>query len=163
MTSQYLNLILLAAVGLLLAWNIGLTIAIRRGTKHKLKLSSWLRKGPDVEEAFATALADINTLAENTARLEKTVAGHRELIGRTIKHVGLVRYDAFEELGGKLSFSTALLDEAANGVIITCINGRQESRVYAKPVGEGKSPYQISEEEARAMELASRSGSRPQP
>ena len=156
MTSQTLNFILLAAVGVLTVWNIALTVSIRRGARRKLRLSSWLRKGPDVEEAFAKALNDISNLSENTAHLEKIATQHRELIGQTIKHVGLVRYDAFEELGGKLSFSTAFLDEAMNGVVITCINGRQESRVYAKPVSEGKSTYQISEEEAEAVKLAGR-------
>jgi hypothetical protein len=51
-----------------------------------------------------------------------------------VRNVGLVRYDAFEDVGGRLSFSCALLDDLGTGVVMTSINGRHDTRVYAKPV-----------------------------
>jgi hypothetical protein len=72
----------------------------------------------------------------------------------TVRHVGLLRYDAFEDVGGRLSFSCALLDDHATGVVLTSINGRQETRVYAKPVTAGTSSYNLSTEEQEAIRQA---------
>jgi hypothetical protein len=71
--------------------------------------------------------------------------------------VALLRYDAFEDVGGRLSFSCALLDDHGSGVVLTSINGRHETRVYAKPIHEGRSDYNLSAEEEEAIRRA-RSG-----
>jgi hypothetical protein len=71
-----------------------------------------------------------------------------------VRHVGLVRYDAFEDVGGRLSFSCALLDDHGGGVVVTSINGRQDTRVYAKPVAGGRSQYNLSTEEEEAIRQA---------
>jgi hypothetical protein len=76
------------------------------------------------------------------------------LIEGAVRHLGLVRYDAFEDVGGRLSFSCALLDAKGNGVVMTSINGRQDTRVYAKPVTEGRSAYSLSIEEEEAIRQA---------
>jgi hypothetical protein len=66
----------------------------------------------------------------------------------------MVRYDAFEDMGGRLSFSAALLDDHGNGVVITSINGRTETRTYAKPIVNLKSEHNLSDEERAAIEGA---------
>ncbi len=71
-----------------------------------------------------------------------------------VRRVGLLRYDAFEDVGGRLSFSCALLDEHGNGIVLTSINGRQETRVYAKPVAGGTSSHNLSNEEGEAIRQA---------
>lgn len=71
-----------------------------------------------------------------------------------VQHVGMVRYDAFEDVGGRLSFSCALLDNRGDGVVITSINGRQDTRVYAKPINGGQSSHNLSEEEVAAIQQA---------
>jgi hypothetical protein len=71
-----------------------------------------------------------------------------------VRNVGLVRYDAFEDVGGRLSFSCALLDDRGTGVVMTSINGRHDTRVYAKPVSKGHSPYSLSIEEEEAIRKA---------
>jgi len=76
------------------------------------------------------------------------------LIEGAVRHVGVVRYDAFEDVGGRLSFSCALLDDHANGVVMTSINGRQDTRVYAKPIVDGRSQYNLSVEEEEAIRQA---------
>ena len=53
------------------------------------------------------------------------------LMRGAVQRVGLVRYDAFEDVGGRLSFSCALLNDEGDGVVVTSINGRQDTRVYA--------------------------------
>jgi hypothetical protein len=66
----------------------------------------------------------------------------------------MVRYDAFEDMGGRLSFSAALLDDHGDGVVITSINGRTETRTYAKPIVNLDSEHNLSDEERAAIEGA---------
>jgi hypothetical protein len=77
-----------------------------------------------------------------------------DLMTASVQRVGLVRYDAFEDMGGHLSFSAALLDGSGNGLVITSINGRQDTRCYAKPVEAWNSRHNLSEEEEQAIRLA---------
>jgi hypothetical protein len=76
------------------------------------------------------------------------------LIEGAVRNVGLVRYDAFEDVGGRLSFSCAMLDDHGTGVVVTSINGRQDTRVYAKPIVDGRSQYNLSIEEEEAIRQA---------
>src|SRR5262249_7305920 len=99
--------------------------------------------------------------AAHMARLEKAMrvlnsAGKRQeaQIQGSVRHVALLRYDAFEDVGGRLSFSCAMLDGEGSGVVITSINGRQDTRVYAKPVTGGTSSYNLSTEEEDAIKQA---------
>ena len=73
-----------------------------------------------------------------------------------VRYVGVVRFDAFEDMGGRLSFSAALLDARGDGVVITSINGRQDTRCYAKQVRSGSSPQNLSDEEREAIRVAQR-------
>jgi len=70
-------------------------------------------------------------------------------------NLSVIRYNAFGDTGSDLSFSLAILDDNLNGVVITSIYGREESRTYAKPVEGGKSVYNLSEEEQTAIKKAS--------
>jgi hypothetical protein len=92
---------------------------------------------------------------ENAARTLNATDKRQQLgIEGGIRRVGLLRYDAFEDVGGRLSFSCALLDNFGTGVVLTSINGRQETRVYAKPVTVGNSSYNLSAEEQEAISQA---------
>ena len=75
----------------------------------------------------------------------------------------MVRYDAFEDMGGRLSFSAALLDDHGDGVVITSINGRTETRTYAKPIVNLDSEHNLSDEERAAIEGAVSRQSRSAP
>lgn len=93
--------------------------------------------------------------------LRREIGGQREyadslrsLIGNGLSRVATVRYDAFDDMGGRMSFSTALLDEHGDGVVLTSINGRVETRTYAKPVGGGDSEHNLSGEERQAIDRA---------
>ncbi len=96
----------------------------------------------------------IDRLEQAVRSLNKTDKRQQGLIEGSVQHVGLVRYDAFEDVGGRLSFSCAMLDEHGKGVVLTSINGRQETRVYAKPIAEGQSGYNLSSEEEEAIKQA---------
>ena len=89
-----------------------------------------------------------------TAANIPTMVRQQVQIEGSVRRVGVLRYDAFEDVGGRLSFSCALLDEHGTGVVLTSINGRQETRVYAKPVTHGQSTYNLSREEEEAIRKA---------
>lgn len=93
----------------------------------------------------------VRALAGTDRRLQFDIEG-------AVRNVGLVRYDAFEDVGGRLSFSCALLDDRGTGVVMTSINGRHDTRVYAKPVSKGHSPYSLSIEEEEAIRKALEQG-----
>ncbi len=96
----------------------------------------------------------IQRLEAAARTLNATDQRQQTLVEGAVRHVGLVRYDAFEDVGGRLSFSCALLDDHGSGVVMTSINGRQDTRVYAKPVTEGRSSYNLSVEEEEAIRQA---------
>lgn len=73
---------------------------------------------------------------------------------RALRDVGLVRYDALNEMSGQMSFSLALLNAAGDGMVISSINGRAETRTYAKTVKAGEGTQQLSPEETAAIRSA---------
>ena len=88
----------------------------------------------------------------DVARLRDEVATLRLELADALRHLAVVRYDAFGEMGGHLSWSMALLDDHGNGVVLTSINGRNESRSYAKNVREFAGDAKLSPEEIEAIE-----------
>ena len=104
------------------------------------------------------AIDRLETAMRQLAEGEKRLA---ELFQAAVQHVGVVRFDAFEDMGGRLSFSAALLDDHGDGVVITSINGRQDTRCYAKHVQNGTSIHNLSEEEEQAIREALAGGRQP--
>lgn len=96
----------------------------------------------------------IERLEQAVRTLNKTDKRQEGRLDGSVQNVGLLRYDAFEDVGGRLSFSCAMLDDRGSGVVLTSINGRQETRVYAKPITEGQSSYNLSSEEEEAIRQA---------
>ena len=82
------------------------------------------------------------------------VADLRGEIARALRHVAVVRYDAFGDMGGRLSFSAALIDDSGDGVVISSIHARGESRTYAKGIVAGKSDTTLTPEEQQALAAA---------
>lgn len=93
-----------------------------------------------LEEADACRRADDEALASR--------------LSSAIRHVGLVRYDAFDNTAGQQSFSLSMLDDGGDGFVMTSIYGRGEYRMYAKPVEGGRSPYSLTTEETAAIQNA---------
>ena len=98
-------------------------------------------------EATERLRGKLNLVGRETAQL-------RQRVSSMVRTVGFTRYDAFPDVGGHLSFSAAFLDEAGDGVVLSAINGRAETRSYAKPVRGGQSDHNLSDEERTAIALA---------
>ena len=72
----------------------------------------------------------------------------------TYQRVGIVKYDAFKEMGGKLSFSIALLNDNRSGFILNSVHSSDGCYVYTKEIIDGESPASLGDEEKKALTLA---------
>lgn len=153
---------LLAVIATALA-AVLLVVAVVQGLRlRKLSRTYEAAIGPDAPEDLVSAVADqraaIGRLREDLTTVHGNTETLRDLQRSAISRIGLVRYDAFPDMGGMLSFSAALLDERGDGVLISAINGRQETRAYGKPLVSGSSQHNLSEEEEAAVKAALDSG-----
>ncbi len=150
----------LAAVAILVAvlalgLTIGMLVALRR-----MRVAYSVLQGGKGHDDFVTlvnhhgrAVSDLRGEVEDmNARVGKLSVE----ISDALRHVAVVRYDAFPDMGGRLSFSAALLDDEGDGLVLTSINGRSETRTYAKGVKSGRSDHQLSPEETQAIGYATR-------
>ncbi|MBW3663319.1 MAG: DUF4446 family protein [Actinobacteria bacterium] len=146
-------LVVVALILILLLIAIVVLLSARLQRLHRAHDAA-LRPGESVLEAVARQQRDLGALRQDVVVVHDNTEHLRELLRGTLSRVGVVRYDAFADMGGALSFSAALLDEHLDGVVISAINGRTETRTYAKPIRAGDSEYNLSPEELAALEAA---------
>jgi hypothetical protein len=133
---------IVAALGLLLA-AVALGVAafaLRRSAAGRARRTSARRNA-----------AQLPTDVEG---LRSEVQALRVEVSDALRHLAVVRYDAFGDMGGHLSWSMALLDDGGNGVVLTSIHGRSEARTYAKNVATWKCDQALSPEEEEAIKFA---------
>lgn len=93
----------------------------------------------------------------STERMNQIEALHGAIENRTqrsLQHIGLVRFNPFDDTGSDQSFAIALLDDGRDGIVISSLHGRANTRLFAKPVTDGSSAHNLSEEEAQAIRVA---------
>lgn len=93
-------------------------------------------------------------LATERERLAGIVQSVTRSVSTVLRRVALVRYDAFEDLGGRLSFSLAILDDSGNGITLTSIASTSDTRLYAKSLSHGVAEHALSPEEEQAVAAA---------
>ena len=120
------------------------------------------RRNAKLEDGRVSDIVDClgdnsNAISDVHIRLEDARAALSEQ-GKTLeaclKRVGIVRFNAFDDAGGEQSFAVVLLDSDANGVALSSLYGRQESRVYAKAIFKGQGERPLSDEEQQALAKA---------
>jgi len=97
---------------------------------------------------------ELTEISARLAALEQGMARVVDALPRSIQGVGVVRYNPFPDTGSNMSFSLALLDGRASGVVVSVLTNRDGSRVYGKAVEHGRSSYPLSDEERQALALA---------
>lgn len=124
-------------------------LALRRADVVERRAKQWSGE----PAAAGTADVDTTAISDLRARVQRL-----ETSGDTsgLSRVAVVRYDAFEELGGRMSFSAAIVDEAGRGLVLTAIHGRSETRSYLKqvPVTPDSGQRELSPEETQAVAAA---------
>ncbi len=94
----------------------------------------------------------INELTGSSEFLEAKIRDLQEVQKVSIQKIGVIRYNPFKDDGGNLSFSLALLDGRNNGLVVTSMHGRDQNRVYAKPIKNGVSDFTLTAEEQQALD-----------
>lgn len=144
---------------------VGAYIALR--TLAKLRHASAVlargARGPNAQDSLIEASSRhaerLDLLAEELEELRTYVASGTagpDSAPGGLRNVALVRYDAFGEMSGRMSFSLALLDDKGDGVAISAIAGASDTRVYAKGITDGKGEHDLSPEEQQAVAAALR-------
>jgi hypothetical protein len=147
--------IAIAAAGVaLLAFRLALVLALQLRRLRKALQRALGEHGDDLVEVLGSHSTQLEAARCSMSDLEGQVEDLREHLKGAVSRVGLVRYDAFDDMGGALSFSTALLDERGDGLVISAINGRTETRCYGKALVGGDSDHHLSDEEQAAIDAA---------
>ena len=122
--------------------------------KKKYKKFMSGKNDQTLEDTIVSHLHEIGGLISSNASNEKNIAQLKNQIQFAFQKVGLVKYDAFQEMGGKLSFSLCLLNEKEDGFIINAMHSREGCYTYIKEVIAGNCVILLSDEEKEALDMA---------
>ena len=147
-------LIINAILGILVIINIIYTIIMK---KKYIDFMARLGIGKNLDEMLRKYLDDVREIKKDNSEIKAYYTKLDNDIDTCIQKIGLVRYNAFKDVGSDLSFAIAMLDRNDNGVILNGLYGSESSNIYAKPIKNGISKYQLSEEEKTALEIAEQS------
>jgi hypothetical protein len=137
---------------------VWLAVLQRRVGELRRRYATLLTGGGEDLGELLTKYGEQTRLAASAAEQLTASADRVEIkLRRSLQRLGLVRFDAFEGLGGEQSFAVALLDDEGTGVVLSSLQGRGESRLYAKPVEKWDSTYTLSVEEKEAIRRAHQS------
>lgn len=124
--------------------------------KYRAKYNKLMAGAGDVtvEKLLEASLEKTKEVAVKNRELENKINSIERNLLQCYQKLGVIRYNAFENVGSDLSFSIALLDNNDDGFVISGIYSRDSSSTYAKPIMGGKSKYSLSAEEIQALEIA---------
>ena len=150
-------MILAATLGVLFLWNCFLTYRQRKMYKRVGEIFDTSKNG-DIYKILEKYLKETKEIEGYAKKLEIEMAKISKKMQKSIQKIGFVRYNPFgkNDTGGNQSFSIALLDQDDSGFVITSMHAREGTRVYAKPVSEGKSTNTLSDEETEAIKKATK-------
>jgi hypothetical protein len=112
------------------------------------------KSAKSLEDTLVKRLDQVDTLLAANAANEKDIKKLFSNMKFTFQKVGLVKYDAFHEMGGKLSFSLALLNETNDGFVLNAVHSREGCYTYIKEIVDGNSIIVLAEEEQEALKMA---------
>lgn len=161
--SEYLGIdldyIVIGLAALLLIFIILTIVNIVQMSKLKKKYKMFMggKNAKSLEDVLMKRMNQIDGLVASNNQNEKNIKKIFRSLHFTYQKMGLVKYDAFREMGGKLSFSLAMLDEKNDGFIINAMHTREGCYTYIKEIIDGNSIITLSEEEQEALEIAKKS------
>ena len=125
--------------------------------KKRYKIFMSGKNARNLEKTLIDRLDQIDTLIEANTANERNIQKLFANMKFTFQKVGLVKYDAFHEMGGKLSFSLALLNETDDGFVMNAVHSREGCYTYVKDIIAGNSVIILSPEEKEALDIAKKS------
>lgn len=152
--------VLAALVLVLLAAVLSLSARLGRATRAYREIARDV-EGASLHDLLAGNARAVERASERMSDIEAMHGLLDERTRRSLQHIGMVRFNPFDDTGSDQSFAIALLDDRRDGVVISSLHGRANTRLFAKPVSDGSSTHNLSDEEAQALRIAVE-GTRPQ-
>lgn len=125
-----------------------------KNIKGRLQRALSFDQNSTAEDTLVHLLDTVESWSQREQRLDQRLDELEKRREFAFDHLGLVRYNAFDDTGAELSFSLALMTDTGDGVVLTSLWGREEVRVYAKPLEGLNSRLALSSEEKQAVDLA---------
>lgn len=157
--------IILGLFGIVFILFILIIVCLAKLGGLKKKYNSFMtgKNAKSLEDTLIKRLEQVDILLAANETNETNIHRLNESMKYTFQKVGMVKYDAFHEMGGKLSFSLALLNETNDGFIMNAVHSREGCYTYMKEVIAGNSMIALAEEEKEALQIAITGYSEPQP
>ncbi len=152
-TDEFLLISFVVNIILVLIVLINIILLVRANKKY-ISFMKKMGNGTNLDEMLKKYLEDVNSIKIDNSEIKAYYTKLDSDLASCIQKVGLVRYNAFKDVGSDLSFAIALLDGNDTGVVLNGLYGSESSNIYAKPIKSGKSTYQLSDEEKYAIEIA---------
>lgn len=151
-------IVILVIAAILLSSIMAIIILFARIGRLEKRLIALTRSasGVNLEETLVQHLNKVVGSLDRIDKLEKSVNSLQVQTISCIQRANLIRFDAFEDVGGELSFAIALLDAQDCGIVISSVHSRQEARIYAKQIQNGESVQALSSEELRVISSGKR-------
>ena len=152
----YLLVIVGGLAVLMLIFIILLIVQICKVNKLKNRLNKFMtgKDGASLEQEFIGLFEDNKFLKNITEKNKKDIRTIYKKFESAFQKIGLVKYDAFSQMGGQLSFCLALLDENNNGFIMNSVHSTEGCYFYTKDIKNGECSISLGTEEAEALEIA---------
>ena len=150
---QYVLLAMTITILLALIIFISINIKLGKMNKRYAKMMKGM-EGTNIEQLLLAHIEEVKQTVRKVDSLSNDCQRLEKISKECIQKVGIIRFNAFEDMGSDLSFAIALLNNQNNGVIVSSIYSRSESHTYAKPIVSGTSSYFLSEEEKEALAQA---------
>ena len=112
------------------------------------------KDGKSLEESMMERFQEAETIIKVTKQNRADIRDMRKVLDQNFQKVGIVKYDAFNQMGGQLSFSLALLDENDNGFIINSVHSAEGCYSYTKEIKNGLCDISLGDEEKKALDMA---------
>ncbi len=154
--------VLLGTLGVILILLILIIIIFAKLSKLKTKYNGFMegQDGKSLEDAVMLKFKEIDTIKEILKKHQTHFNKTDDVIKTAYQKIGIVKYDAFKEMGGNLSFTLALLDQENNGFVINSMHSSREGcYTYIKEIIHGESYVVLAEEEQQALDKAIKSNS----
>ena len=151
--SGILMVLLLVVVVILLICVFNLSLGLNR-LNRKYTLFMKGKDGQSLERLFKRKFDLIEKLVRSTDDNGEEIEKIWKLMDKSLNKYGIVKYDAFEDMGGKLSFVLAMLDKNNTGFLLNAIHSRENCFLYIKEIVNGESYVVLSEEEVEALRQA---------
>ena len=136
------------------------TIAILTGsiwaiaTEKRLKRFFSGKKAKDLEDTIDILSAEINKLNKSKEEIEKNITSINFKLKKSIRGLETIRFNPFKDQGGNQSFAIGMLNEENDGLVISSLYSRERMSIFAKPIKNGRSEYELTNEEKEVLQKA---------